>query len=100
METAQLTLKSLHLLSPGLADDFSEQMTAAVLDCKQRPSLAEKRTVTVKLTITPHPEDPEDEPCAKCGGLGYFGRVAMFEMLEMTEGMREIVLQAAAPATA
>ena len=60
MDTTQLSLKSLHLLSSGLADDFEEQLTAAVLDCKQRPSLAEKRSVTIKLTITPHPEDPDD----------------------------------------
>ena len=60
METTQLSLKSLHLLSPGLADDFDEQLAAAVLDCKQRPSLSKPRTVEIKLTITPHCEDPDD----------------------------------------
>lgn len=59
-QTAQLTLKSLHLLSPGLAADFDEQLTAAVLDCKQRPALAKARTITIKLSILPHPEDPDD----------------------------------------
>lgn len=60
METTELSLKSLHLLSSGLAADFSEQLQSAVLDCQQRPSLSEKREVTIKLTITPHPEDPDD----------------------------------------
>lgn len=60
METTELTLKSLHLLSDGLAVDFDEQLEAAVLDCRQRPSLSARREVTIKLTITPHPEDPED----------------------------------------
>ncbi len=60
MSTTELTLKSLNLLSPGLANDFDEQLQAAVLDCKQRPSLAKKREITIKLTITPHPEDPDD----------------------------------------
>ena len=60
MQATQLTLKSLHLLSPGLADDFGQQLDAAVQDCKQRPSLAAKRTVEIKLTVTPHPEDPDD----------------------------------------
>lgn len=60
MNTAELSLKSLHLLSPGLADDFQQQLEAAVMDCKQRPSLGDKREVTIKLTVTPHPEDPDD----------------------------------------
>jgi hypothetical protein len=60
MPSTELSLKSLHLLSPGLADDFQQQLEAAVMDCKQRPSLADKREVTIKLTVTPHPEDPDD----------------------------------------
>lgn len=60
MQTTQLSLKSLHLLSPGLAEDFDEQLAAAVLDCRQRPALAKPRTVEIKLTVTPHPGDPDD----------------------------------------
>jgi hypothetical protein len=60
MHTAELSLRTLHQLSPGLADDFQQQLEAAVMDCKQRPSLADKREVTIKLTVTPHPEDPDD----------------------------------------
>ncbi len=60
MNTTQLSLKSVHLLSPGLEDDFTQQLEAAVQDCKQRPSLPDKREVTIKFTITPHPEDPDD----------------------------------------
>lgn len=60
MQTMELSLKTLHQLSPGLADDFQQQLEAAVMDCKQRPSLGDKREVTLKLTIQPHPEDPDD----------------------------------------
>lgn len=60
MQTCELSLKTLHQLSPGLADDFQQQLESAVADCKQRPSLADKREVVLKLTITPHPEDPDD----------------------------------------
>lgn len=60
MQTTELSLQTLHQLSPDLAADFQQQLEAAVLDCKQRPSLAEKREVSLKLTITPHPEDPDD----------------------------------------
>ncbi len=60
MTTATLELKTLHLLSEGLANDFHQQVEAAVQDCRQRPSLPTKREVTLKLIITPHPEDPDD----------------------------------------
>lgn len=60
MQTTELTLESLWKLSTDLADDFKQQLEAAVADCKQRPSLAEKREVTIKLTVIPHPQDPDD----------------------------------------
>ena len=60
MQTTELTLKSLYLLSDDLVADFDDQLLAAVADCRQRPSLAAKREVTLKLTIVPHPEDPDD----------------------------------------
>lgn len=60
MQTATLTLQTLHRLSGDLADDFREQLEAAILDCKQRPSLAAKREVKLTLTIIPDPQDPDD----------------------------------------
>lgn len=50
MNSAELSLKTLWQLSPDLADDFQQQLEAAVADCKQRPALSAKREVSVKLT--------------------------------------------------
>jgi len=60
MQSATLTLETVHLLSDDLTTDFVQQIESCVLDCKQRPSLPAKREVSLKLTITPHPEDPDD----------------------------------------
>lgn len=60
MPTTRLTLKSLAIFSPGLAADFDQQLEAAVLDCKQRPSIAAAREVSIRLSIVPHPEDADD----------------------------------------
>ncbi len=60
MRTEELTLGTLHRLSEGLTSDFTQQLQAAVEDCRQRPALAEMRTITIKLEVAPHPEDPED----------------------------------------
>jgi hypothetical protein len=60
VQSAELTLETLHLLSPDLGEDFKQQLTFAVADCRQRPSLAKKREVHLRLEITPHPQDPDD----------------------------------------
>jgi type IV pilus assembly protein PilB len=49
--------------------------------------------------VPPPPDDPKnDSPCEKCDAVGYWGRVAMFELLEMSEGMKKVVLAGADPA--
>ena len=40
-------------------------------------------------------KNEEPEPCEKCGDIGYHGRAGAFELLEMSEGMKELVLQGA-----
>ena len=60
MDSCVLSLKTLWQLSPELDEDFKQQIEAAVADCKQRPALAEKREVNLRLAITPHPQDVDD----------------------------------------
>lgn len=48
----------------------------------------------------PAPGTPEADayvPCPKCGGIGFLGRIGIFEILEMTPGMKEVVLAGATP---
>ena len=59
-QSTPLTLKSLHLLAPDLAEDFAQNLEACVNDCAQRPSLPKYRELTMKLRIKPHVEDSED----------------------------------------
>ena len=32
-----------------------------------------------------------EQACDNCGTVGYFGRTGMFELLEVTDGMREVI---------
>jgi type II secretory ATPase GspE/PulE/Tfp pilus assembly ATPase PilB-like protein len=36
-------------------------------------------------------EVEEPPPCMKCGNLGYLGRLGLFEAIEMTDGMKQVV---------
>jgi type IV pilus assembly protein PilB len=42
--------------------------------------------------------ETEFSACETCGGTGYHGRTAMFELVEMTEGMRKLVAEGKGPA--
>jgi type II secretory ATPase GspE/PulE/Tfp pilus assembly ATPase PilB-like protein len=43
------------------------------------------------------PEADAWVPCNKCGGIGYLGRTGIFEMLEMTPGMKDVVRAGGSP---
>jgi len=40
-------------------------------------------------------ENGEPLPCPSCNGTGYFGRTAIFELLEVTDDLKELVLSGA-----
>lgn len=80
-------------------------------DCKQafRPNplllkklgLPPETSVLYRAPSPPPPDDPKaqtiEELCADCDGVPYHGRVAAFEMLEMTDTMKEVFAAGAAP---
>lgn len=45
-----------------------------------------------KIYRTPKPEEIE-KPCKTCQGLGYYGRTGLFELLVVTDRMREILVK-------
>ncbi|VAX42437.1 hypothetical protein MNBD_PLANCTO02-2594 [hydrothermal vent metagenome] len=47
-------------------------------------------------------DDDEEEyvPCEKCHGVGFYGRTAMYEMIEMTDSMKELILSDSVDANA
>jgi len=43
------------------------------------------------------PEADAWVPCNKCGGIGYLGRTGIYEVLEMTPGMKDVVRAGGSP---
>lgn len=97
----------------GLRAVLTQKMIRKLCDdCKQafrpnpqllkRLNLPPETSVLYRAPSPPPPDDPKaqtiDELCAKCDGSPYHGRVAAFEMLEMSEGMKEVVANGANPA--
>lgn len=80
-------------------------------DCKQafrpNPQLLQRLNLPPETTVlyrAPSPPDPDDEDaptieelCEDCDGMPFHGRAAVFELLEMTEEMKDVVLAGAEP---
>lgn len=80
-------------------------------DCKQafRPNpmllkklgLPPETSVLYRAPLPPPPDDPKaqtiEEMCEDCDGVPYHGRVAAFEMFEMTDTMKEVIVNDASP---
>ena len=92
------------IVASGLRVIVGQKLIRKLCDeCKQafspNPKLLAKiglpRSTSALYRPAKQSEGEAVEPCGLCGGVGYFGRVGLFEMLEMTEGLRKVVSQGA-----
>ena len=65
-------------------------------DCREaykpRPELLQQAGLPVdKIDAFYRPPKNPEQPCLKCGGLGYFGRVGIYELLVITDRMRDMI---------
>lgn len=80
-------------------------------DCKEafrpNPKLLQRLGLPPETKVlyrepVPDEEDPDaptvEELCEPCGGLPYHGRAGIYELLQVTEGMKEVILEGADPA--
>ncbi len=83
--TAIVTQKLIRLLCPDCRQTYrpKAEFLKKIGLPEDLPALYRKPTIAT--------QDLNAETCKKCGGVGYFGRSAMFEVLEMSPGMKELV---------
>ena len=80
-----LTQKLIRLLCPDCRMAYRPKP-----DFLKKLGLPEDTAALYRKPPDPPPGSLE-EPCEKCGGMGYFGRTAMFELLEMSDGMKQVI---------
>lgn len=113
--TGHLVLSTLHTVSAvesitRLVDMGVERyLLATALNCVIAQRLVRTLCMNCRRPVDPDPLNlellrlPEDavpeyyrgEGCDACGGLGYAGRVGIFEVLEITEEVSELILSGA-----
>ncbi|HTI49446.1 MAG TPA: ATPase, T2SS/T4P/T4SS family [Planctomycetaceae bacterium] len=89
-------------LAAGLQGIVTQKLIRLLCtDCRQmyRPKADLLRKLGLPEDLTalyrkpPQSSDPNAETCEKCGGIGYYGRTGMFEFLEMSDGMKELIAE-------
>lgn len=60
MKSTQLSLATLHMQCPDLANQFDRVLKELVMDCRERPGVSKDRKMTIAVHVKPHPNDPED----------------------------------------
>lgn len=89
-----------HLVAPTVVGVLSQRLVRRIC-----PSCKESYTATPD-ELAPYFSNPDAAPvtlyrgrgCFQCHETGFLGRVGVHEMLEISEGMRDLILQRASPA--
>lgn len=89
-----------HLVAPTVVGVMSQRLVRRIC-----PACKESYTASPE-ELAPYFTNPDAAPvtlyrgrgCAHCHGTGFYGRVGVHEMLEVSEGMRDLILARATPA--
>ncbi|GAB4135912.1 MAG: hypothetical protein Tsb009_02660 [Planctomycetaceae bacterium] len=94
------------IVAEGLTAIISQKLVRKLCaDCKQayrpnpkllqRVGLPPETRTLYRPPVPPAPSEEDDEeewlPCRKCDGIGYLGRIGLFEMIEMTDSLKQLV---------
>jgi general secretion pathway protein E len=86
-----------YMLSTALSGVLSQRLVRMLCeDCKEpykpKPEFLEKANLPAdKVDVFYRPPENPEVVCPTCGGTGYIGRTGVFELLVITDAMREMV---------
>ncbi|MBA3848671.1 MAG: type II/IV secretion system protein [Opitutus sp.] len=89
-----------YLVAPTIVGVLSQRLVRRICPaCKESYSAAPEELEPFFLNVPPGPISlHRGRGCAQCHGTGFQGRVGVHEMLEMSEGLRDLILARASPA--
>ena len=89
-----------YLLASSMTAIMAQRVTRKIHeDCKESYTPDPKILEDMKANLGPLWPDGKDiklyrgKGCQECGNSGYYGRIGIFEVLEVTKGIRKLVLE-------
>jgi type IV pilus assembly protein PilB len=83
------------LIASSVRCVVAQRLARVLCTCKRRVTL-EARTLTQAGFSTDHDVDAyEAVGCPRCGGGGYRGRIGVYEIMPVSDGIRDLTLQSA-----
>jgi general secretion pathway protein E len=89
------------LINPTLLGIIAQRLVRKVCQtCLEHYQISkdECKVINIDYAKAKNYKISKGKGCPKCRGTGYYGRTGIFEMLEVTETIRELIHQKAAPA--
>ena len=85
-----------YLLADSLRGIIAQRLVRRLCeDCKEEVEADNTEMRAMGLPLSgPHPKIFHPKGCPKCNGTGYYGRIGIFEVMEMTPAIRDIVARA------
>ena len=85
-----------YLLADSLRGIIAQRLVRRLCeDCKVEVEADNTEMRAMGLPVSgPHPKIFHPKGCPKCNNTGYYGRIGIFEVMEMTPAIRDIVARA------
>jgi type IV pilus assembly protein PilB len=82
-----------YLVASGVECVVAQRLVRRLCDCKVPITVTRDMLIDNGFAADDSFEAFEPGGCVRCGGTGYKGRVGLYEIMEMTDGLRRLVLQ-------
>jgi type IV pilus assembly protein PilB len=82
-----------YLVASGVECVVAQRLVRRLCDCKVPVALSRDTLIDNGFAAEDGFEAFEPGGCVRCAGTGYKGRVGLYEIMEMTDGLRRLVLQ-------
>jgi type IV pilus assembly protein PilB len=81
------------LVASGVECILAQRLVRQLCDCKRPVKLSKALLAENGFTVTRGIDGYEPVGCVRCGGRGYRGRVGLYEVLTVSEIIRELILE-------
>ena len=85
------------LVASGVECVVAQRLVRRLCDCKQPVKLTKVLLTANGFDVGRGFSAHEPAGCVRCGGTGYSGRIGLYEVMDMSDGLRKLILERGSP---